>query len=240
MAQRPIFLPLNKQPFTRKVDIEFQWFAGFARSQQQKCIASLHDRANDRKLGPTLEISSKSAASLGVALSAFNLKVRIGDLPEATVEAVFQSSKVFASCGPFPEFLGTSGRDIKQDPRLRGSGPLKRFQLGDEEWPLSPKTALYDWIYVTALVQNPELSSQIVEYNSFSDIAFNPERSLNCQARSAALFVALTKFGNVEKCLAGQRDFLREVYGVQTGESAKALQQSPDFGNTDERDTRKR
>src|SRR5438874_585944 len=81
MAQRPIFLPQNTQPFTREVNIEFQWFAGFARSQQQKCIASLRDRANARKCGPTLEISSKSPTPLGVALSAFNLKVRIGDLP---------------------------------------------------------------------------------------------------------------------------------------------------------------
>jgi len=179
MAQRPIFLPQNTQPFSREVNIEFQWFGGFARSQQQKCIASLHDEANAREFGPTLEISSRSPTPLGVALSAFNLKVRIGGLPEATVEAVFQCSKVFASCGPFPEFLGMSGRDIKRDPRLRGSGPLKRFQLGDEEWRLSPKTALYDWIYVRALVQNSELSSQICGYNSFSDIAFNPERSLN-------------------------------------------------------------
>ena len=233
MAQRPIFLPQNTQPFSREVNIEFQWFGGFARSQQQKCIASLHDEANAREFGPTLEISSRSPTPLGVALSAFNLKVRIGGLPEATVEAVFQCSKVFASCGPFPEFLGMSGRDIKRDPRLRGSGPLKRFQLGDEEWRLSPKTALYDWIYVRALVQNSELSSQICGYNSFSDIAFNPERSLNCQARSAALFVALTKFGNLEKCLTGQRDFLREVYGVQTGESAKTFQASLEFGNSD-------
>lgn len=30
-------------------------------------------------------------------------------------------------------------------------------------------------------------------FQGFSDIVFNPNRSLNCQARAAALFVALSK-----------------------------------------------
>jgi hypothetical protein len=214
MAHRPVFLPQRQQPFTRDVDVEFNWFGGFARSQQQKCIASLHEQATSRNLGPILEISSRSPNPLGVALSAFNLKVQIGNLPQASVEAVFQSSKVFASCGPFPEFIRMTGRQIKQDPRLRRSGPLKCFKLDDQEWPLLPTTAFYDWIYLNALVQNADLSDQITLYKSFSDIAFNPKRSLNCQARSAALFAALDGLGDVARVLTGQGCFLRDVYGV--------------------------
>ena len=35
--------------------------------------------------------------------------------------------------------------------------------------------------------------SKLETFQGFSDIVFNPNRSLNCQARAAALFVALSK-----------------------------------------------
>ena len=39
---------------------------------------------------------------------------------------------------------------------------------------------------------------QIRERDGFTDIAFNPKKSLNCQARSAALYVALARDGITE------------------------------------------
>lgn len=47
-------------------------------------------------------------------------------------------------------------------------------------------------IYINALIQNSDLAEQLMQYRAFTDIAFNPAKSFNCQARSAALFVSLT------------------------------------------------
>ena len=39
-----------------------------------------------------------------------------------------------------------------------------------------------------------------MEFDAFTDIEFNPNKSLNCQARAAALFVAMKKLGRLEAC----------------------------------------
>ena len=37
-------------------------------------------------------------------------------------------------------------------------------------------------------------------YDAFTDIEFNPDKSLNCQARAAAMFVALNREGLIGQC----------------------------------------
>ena len=51
----------------------------------------------------------------------------------------------------------------------------------------------YSWLYFIALNQNKVLSKDILEYLAFTDIEFNPQKSLNCQAYSAALYSAMIK-----------------------------------------------
>jgi hypothetical protein len=151
-----------------------------------------------RGISPVLEISSKSPEPLGVSLSAFNLRFEIAPGNIVSVESAFQGSKVFGNGGPFSDLYQRSSRDAKTDPRLRNSGNLKAFNLLGEAFPLQPLTAFYDWLYIRALIANRDLSSELLIYRGFSDIAFNPERSINCQARSAALFVALSEYPKVE------------------------------------------
>ena len=59
------------------------------------------------------------------------------------------------------------------------------------DWDLHPRTAFYDWLYINALHKHPDLAEQVLTYRAFSDIAFNPERSINCQAYAAALYVSM-------------------------------------------------
>jgi hypothetical protein len=52
----------------------------------------------------------------------------------------------------------------------------------------------YDWLYLSALYEHREgLRNHIFHYAGFTDIEFNPERSINCQARSCVLLVSLMK-----------------------------------------------
>jgi hypothetical protein len=73
----------------------------------------------------------------------------------------------------------------------------------------------YDWLYITAVKQNPDLSARILHFNSFSDIEFNPKKSLNCQARSAAIYVSIKQnglFDQVEFDAESWKNRFEDVY----------------------------
>ena len=74
MAERPVFFIHNEKIISRQYT--FDWFPGFAVSQKQKSIESLHTAIlkTDTHAKP-LEISTKSTEPLGVSLSAFHLRL---------------------------------------------------------------------------------------------------------------------------------------------------------------------
>ena len=210
MAKRPVFIPDTDRRIVREPLIEFKWVPGMARSQAQKCIASLHEAARrQHHLATILEISSKSVDPKGVALSAFNLRMTIDGRP-TPLECVYQASKKFERGGPFTDLLQAKPIDAKRDERLKNSGRLIGFHHGDVWWELEPMTAFYDWLYLVALGENPKLAARVLECVAFSDIAFNPKKSVNCQARSAALFHLLSNTERLHAAQRGQDAFLAE------------------------------
>ena len=80
---------------------------------------------------------------------------------------------------------------------------MKEFRFDGKVFPIKPVTAFYDWLYLNALLENPDLSEPLLRYDGFTDIEYNPDKSLACQARTAAMFVALHRAGVLEQC----RDF---------------------------------
>ena len=203
MARRPFYF-VTPQSTVKEGSADFEWFPGFAVSQKQQSISSFHQAIGKLKKKP-LEISTKGLIPLGVRLSAFNLK--IGGY---FLENIFQSSKVFSKGGPFSDLLDVSPKDAKRDPRLRESGNLTAFRYNGTDWPLLPKTAFYDWLYYNAVRENlsDEELRELCEYDAFTDIEFNPSKSINTQARSAALVVAVYKtFGTLPKI--NEEEFLR-------------------------------
>jgi len=209
MAQRPIFIPITSEKILVDTKIiDFTWHPGMSVSQKQKSIISLHKESDSLGIHPILEISTKSPITLGIKLSAFNLKLSINKLSNISVEASFQGSKVFQFGGPYRELYQLNGRQIKKDERLKNSGRITQFDLNGSIWPLYPTTVFYDWLYINALYQNPEFSKQLINYSGFSDIEFNPKKSINCQARAAALYLSLFKRKLLEKSLSDKDTFL--------------------------------
>lgn len=214
MAQRPVFIICNASPYVRLESVDFKYFSGFSDSQQRKSIQSLHDaflaRHADEKI---LEISSKSDIATGIEASAFNLTIHTLDNKSYSVESAFQSSKVFERGGPYKDLLGKPSREAKKDIRLKESGKLVSFYFSKKTFPLSPATYFYNWLYINALYRHQVLADEIIKYTAFTDIAFNPNKSINCQACSAAVFVSLKKCGLLEKALKSPESFLNVVYG---------------------------
>lgn len=205
MAERPVFVPGRRKNEADVYMTQFLWNSGLSAAQKRRNIDALHEafrnRFPDRKI---LEISSKSMEPLGVALSAFNLRKFVPELGTSVpLECVFQGGKVFSCAGPFPDLYTGTPKNAKGDPRLKSSGVLRSFRFDGQDFPLRPTTAFYDWLYINALLENPQLGEALLEYDAFTDIEFNPGKSLNCQAAAAALYVALARKGLLEQC----RDF---------------------------------
>ena len=181
MAKRPAWTIENGK-IIRK-DFEFAWNGGFAISQKRKNINALHQAIEDATGQTALEISSKGEVELGNQLSAFNMKIT-----GVFIENVFQASKRYENGGPYLDLLDVAPKDAKRDERHKISGKLVAFVRNGEDWPLEPKTVFYDYIYVLAVIENFGCELDINEYNWFTDIEFNPGKSINCQARAVAIY----------------------------------------------------
>lgn len=213
MAERPVFVPAPHSPeLVEERYFKIRWHPGFAPAQKERNVRELHATAALGGLTPLLEISTKSGKPLGRKLSAFHIEVATRDHGLIKLELAFQGSKVFERGGPFTDLYRKSDGEIgqaKRDPRLKESGALIGFRFEGGEFPLEPKTAFYDWLYCSFLCEHRNWAEEITEYAGFTDIEFNPNRSINCQARSAALFLALNSRGELGDAMRSPMDFIR-------------------------------
>lgn len=224
MATRPIFIPtdpnlsnnhINIDDLVQIKNVDFTWHTGLTINDKQQSIASLHENAKQiDNISKILEISTRSTERIGVALSAFNLKIKSAKGRQFSVESVYQSSKVFnGNQGEiqYLDLLYKSPAEAKTDSRLKTSGNIiafRTFGKKEKEWNINPISAYYNWIYLHALMQHPEYHEPLLEYHAFTDIEFNPKKSLNCQAYATALFCSLYKHNLLEEIIKTPQDFL--------------------------------
>ena len=225
MARRPVFIPATEQeapPLVREELVDFEWHAGLALSQKRKSVQALH--VNASRFGRLLEVSSKSDAVLGQALSAFKLMCQLKDGRKRSVEVVFQASKRFEHAGPFPDLLDREVREVREVVRQPQCGELRAFVHEGVEWPLRPRTAFYDFLYLSALSDGQGKFENLMEYDGFTDIEFNPKKSINCQARSCALYVALRRASRLGAVMKSAATFL-ESAGMLYGDKGNSGRQ---------------
>lgn len=197
MAKRYVYRVIAHAPYVEPCEVEFTWNGGFSLAQKRRNITAIHEGYAVLHPGEkVLEISSKSAQENGEALSAFFLQKYVPGLGRSIpVENVFQGGKIFQNGGPYTSLYECTPLEAKRSELLKESGPLIGFRFEGRDFPLEPKTVFYDVIYLNALLENPALAKTVLEYDGFTDIEFNPQKSLNCQAKAAALFVALNRLG---------------------------------------------
>lgn len=203
-AERPVFLS-TADP-ARPVDsrlLRFRWFPGRSGDQKRRCIESLHDRVRAELIGVEriMEVSRSSVDHAGRALSAFNLALQLPEAGRVTVECAYQCAKVFDSGGPFPELLELPPDTVRRRLAGHSASSFRGFHLLGRDWPTEPDTLFYDWLYASALLDNPQLMGKALAFQAYSDIAFNPRRSRACQARALARAVSLQRAGVLERAL---------------------------------------
>lgn len=146
---------------------------------------------------------------------------------EISLESAFQGSKVFEEGGPYSELYYKNSIEARRDERLRRSGKLVGFNFQGMDFPTEPKTAFYDWLYLNALALNEEIMLELEGYGGFTDIEFNPNKSINCQARSCALCVSLRIKGVMFEAMESHQAFIAATQsdGLRQPHSSKSRQQ---------------
>ncbi|WP_435980387.1 DarT1-associated NADAR antitoxin family protein [Psychrobacter sp. DM4] len=196
VEQRPVFMPkVNSDNLVKTDMVRFERHVGFASRQKKKSINDLHQVIR-KKYGfsNVLEMSSKSGNKLSFLLSPLSLQLTDEDSDgHYSVENIFQASKVFERGGPYTDLLTAAPRQAKKDERLHNSGQLVGYNDFGMEWGIEPLTVFYDWLYINALKQNTQLHEQVMQYQAFTDIEFNPKKSIHSAVYSLAMFVALNK-----------------------------------------------
>lgn len=231
MAERPIFIPAPEDDMlVREIFLPIKWHSGFAVVQKEKNIEELHQAAKARGYWPLLEISTKSKSERGRHMSAFHMTAATKEYGRIKLELAFQGSKVFERGGPFTDLYRKADKEIgeaKRDPRLKESGLLTGFRFEGMDFPLEPKTTFYDWLYCSFLIGYRDWAVKLNDYAGFTDVEFNPQRSINCQARSAALFLSLMKRSQLDDAMKSPADFIR----VLTESKYRPQLRSDDFGS---------
>ncbi|MCT7621582.1 DarT1-associated NADAR antitoxin family protein [Aliarcobacter butzleri] len=214
MANRPIFIVNeNKKELFKQVDIDFTFYSGFAVTQKAKSIQSLHENAKKEGYKNILEVSTKSDNKLGWQLSAFNLMVDFDIDKKISLECAFQGSKVFKNNIKYEDLYFVESIKAKKDERLKKSGNIIGFEFEGDFWENEPKTAFYDYLYIKTLYSNyRDIINELIKFDTFTDIEFNPKKSINCQARTCAILVSLYKMDLLEKALNSKDDFINTVY----------------------------
>lgn len=206
MATKMCFKVNENSVFDEEI-VTYTYVAGLAFSQKCKNVLSFHQSIQEKfPTAKLLEVSTKSYNPLGVALSAFNLT-----LDGKSVESIYHASKVFED-GICYEFLSDyAPRDAKRYLRENAKGNLKCYRFNGVEVALEPRTLFYDYIYIKALMQHPELADMLSEYDLFTDIEFNEKKGINCQARACAIYSYMLRKNIVDEYMFSMEQF-EKVY----------------------------
>ena len=80
---------------------------------------------------------------------------------------------------------------------------------------------------IARLLYHQDFLKILFKYKGFTDIEFNPQKSINCQARTVALLVSLLKLNLLDEALRSQDNFLAVVSSdaLKKDHSAELLQE---------------
>lgn len=209
MANRPVYIAISEFPYVKAIDTDFTFCSGFSMKQRINSMNNLHESfCRSNPCMRIIEISRASQSDLGRRLSAFNLTIDDKSGLTYSVESAFQSSKCFEKGGPYKDILLKNSIEAKKDIRLKESGDVVGFEFYGVKFPTKPMTYFYDWLYIHAVYEHKELWDEILQHDAFTDIMFNPQKQINCQARSLAMFVGLHRSGVLDEVMNSRNRFL--------------------------------
>jgi len=67
------------------------------------------------------------------------------------------------------------------------------------------------------------IKDNLTEYTAFSDIEFNPKKSINCQARTCAILVSLINLDLLHEAMESPSNFNKIVYKIEPRQGVLSL-----------------
>lgn len=180
----------------------FSWIRGMSKVVKEARIRSLHESIRAKYPNARiLEVSTKSSNPLGVSLSAFNLRLP-AVFGGGILESTYQSAKVYQDRqgNVFTQegLAALSPGLAKKSNSLYRDLTLVHFDFNGNHWPTNPGSLFYDFLFWVALLDTPTRIRELRHFDFFTDIEFNksalgfqPGKSFNSQAKSAALAKAI-------------------------------------------------
>lgn len=220
MATRIVFIPQERPPFYKTLEVEFDWVKGLPSLKNAiENAAALQRRAEACLGGEAKVIEVSRAGTIARDLSAFRLQLSILPNRLLPLEVVYQSAKVWNADRECKDLLTIDLKGVRGSRRAKKAANSKRVEKttlvsfclkvgqAQEEFATKPFDAFYNWLYITTLRQphNRELVNSVLEavkhldtsHIGFCDVFFKSEDKLgtryNCQARSVAVFVGLLR-----------------------------------------------
>ncbi len=83
---------------------------------------------------------------------------------------------------------------------------------------------------INVLVNNYDIGEELLSYGSFTDIEFNPKKSINCQAKAVAIYVGFCQAQRINEAEESSADFRKIVYGNETVNDESRQLSLKDFG----------
>lgn len=215
-AIRPVYEvvtdPENPNMY-KAVDVEFKWYPGLSVVQRRRSIVSLQQAyLEDHPDGKVIEVTTKSLNHIGEQFSPFYLTVKVDSGREVPVETVYHACKVYENAGPYTDILEKEPGHAKKDPRGKNSGKLTGFLFDGIEFPPDPRAFFFCWLYIRALREHPDQAKELLNYNAFTDILFNPKKGFVNQAMACAIYVSLVKRGLLDEAMSSPEEFYKIVF----------------------------
>lgn len=218
MVMRPVFMFRDNKH--QEVPVEFEWVKGLDNHLIVQRYLNLHESI--KEIYPDvnlLEVSTKSLNPVGKSLSPFILKTHNG----ITVEALYQGSKIYEYGGPFQELYQRSSLEAKNHAKGKDLGDVIGFQLGRLIFDTKPTRAFYTWLYITVLMQNLDLADNLMEYNAFTDIHYNPKTMNVCQAYACSVYYTLRQGNILDLAMESYPNFCKVIYGMKVEEPYRVI-----------------
>ena len=161
-----------------------------------------------------LEISSRTPQLLGNHVRASRLMLECRG-EHACVESVYLSQLKFSYGGPYHDVLTKPLHETRQDIRFKASGRVIRAMGEHYDWPREYLSYYYAWLYIQALLKQPDLATALCEYDAFSDVSFDPHVSAHCVAEAAAIYATLVHHDLLQTAMKSPVQFIYTVRRIK-------------------------
>ena len=187
MARRMVFFVKDGKVERKK--IKFKGIPGKSEDVLNNNVKRLHSKLTQR----ALEVSRYSQDPLGIKMDRRALYIQPNYAGGIYLESFYQGSKIFENGGPHRHWVFLSPIDVLDDKRLENSGQIVRYWSLFEHEYWYESEHYFDYHYIKACVRSLSKYDleELLKYEVFTDIEYNPNKEDITPAIAAALLKLL-------------------------------------------------